>query len=196
MIGDVWILHAIDYMTRFSCAAVLKNKSTEEVVGKFFTIWIAVFGPPEKLLCDNGGEFISYTFESMCESFDIKQLTTAAESPFSNGVCERHNGLIGEMTEKVYQDVKCPLPIALMWATHAKNALINISGFSPYQLTVCPGWKKIMIWSKINVRTSCSPITKVVENYQGFLLKESFHKSVARFKSYSNSHPAVFHVFN
>ena len=93
-----------------------------------------MFGPPEKLLCDNGGEFISYTFESMCESFDIKQLTTAAESPFSNGVCERHNGLIGEMTEKVYQDVKCPLPIALMWATHAKNALINISGFSPYQL--------------------------------------------------------------
>lgn len=134
LIGDTWVLHAIDYMSRFSSAATLKNKSTEEVIGKFFTIWIAVFGPPKRILSDNGGEFISYAFESMCESFNITQLTTAAEAPFSNGVCERHNGLIGDMTAKVFQDIKCPMPIALMWAVHAKNSLINISGFSPYQL--------------------------------------------------------------
>ena len=129
-----WILHAIDYLTRFSSAAVLENKTSEEVIDKFFTIWISMFGPPQRILSDNGGEFVSYAFESLCESFDIKQQTTAAEAPFSNGVCERHNSLIGDMTEKVFHDVKCPLNVALMWAVHAKNTLINIHGFSPYQL--------------------------------------------------------------
>ena len=134
LIEGRWIIHAIDYLTRFSSVAVLKNKTSEEVIDKFFTIWIAIFGPPQRILSDNGGEFVSLAFESLCESFDMLQLTTAAESPFSNGVCERHNSLIGEMTEKVYNDVKCPLNVALMWATHAKNTLINIHGFSPYQL--------------------------------------------------------------
>ena len=102
MIGDTWVLHAIGYMSRFSSAARLNNKSTEEVIGKFSTIWIAIFGPPKRLLSDNGGEFVSHAFESMRESFNITQLTTAAEAPFSNGVCERHNGLIGDMTAKVF----------------------------------------------------------------------------------------------
>ena len=116
LIGDTWVLHAIDYMTLFSSAAVLKDKYTEEIIGKFFTIWIGVFGPPQRILSDNGGEFVSYAFESMCESFNISQHTTAAEAPFVNGVCERHNGFVGDMTEKVFQDIQCPLPIALMWA--------------------------------------------------------------------------------
>ncbi|XP_063676591.1 uncharacterized protein LOC134812913 [Bolinopsis microptera] len=134
LIEGKWILHAIDYLTRFSSAAVLENKTSDEVIDKFFTIWISMFGPPQRILSDNGGEFVSYAFESLCESFDIKQMTTAAEAPFSNSVCERHNSLIGDMTEKVFYDVKCPLNVALMWAVHAKNTLINIHGFSPYQL--------------------------------------------------------------
>ena len=38
------------------------------------------------------------------------------------------------MTEKIIEDVDCSLQTALMWAVHAKNSLINIYGFSPYQL--------------------------------------------------------------
>jgi hypothetical protein len=38
------------------------------------------------------------------------------------------------MTEKIMEDAGCSLNVALMWAIHAKNSLINIHGFSPYQL--------------------------------------------------------------
>ena len=38
------------------------------------------------------------------------------------------------MTEKIMEDVGCSFNIALMWAIHAKNSLINIHRFSPDQL--------------------------------------------------------------
>lgn len=133
-IDGKWVLHCVDYLTRFSSAHVLKNKESNEIIEKFFMIWISVYGPPQKILSDNGTEFTSSQFSSMCEAFNIAHKTTAAEAPFSNGMCERHNALIGEMTMKIKEDIKCRLQVALMWAVHAKNALINIFGFSPYQL--------------------------------------------------------------
>ena len=83
-----WILHAIDYLTRFSSAAVLENKTSEEVIDKFFTIWISMFGPPQRILSDNGGEFVSYAFESLCESFDIKGGGGGGGGGFTTGILE------------------------------------------------------------------------------------------------------------
>ena len=133
-INNKWVLHCIDYVTRFSAAHPVKDKSPEEIIEKFFMIWISIFGPPKKVFSDNGGEFIGDKTIAMCNAFNIEPKFTASESPFSNGICERHNALIGSMTEKVIEDTGCKLSIALMWATHAKNSLINVFGFSPYQL--------------------------------------------------------------
>ena len=135
-IGGVWILHCIDYLTRFSAVHTVQSHSPDEVIEKFFMIWISMFGPPQKILSDNGGEFQGDAWESICGTFNINHRTTSAESPFSNGICERHNLLVAEMTEKIREDVGCSLNVALMWAVHAKNSLINIHGFSPYQLVL------------------------------------------------------------
>ena len=134
MIDNTWVLHCIDYLTRFSAAHVLKNKSAEEIIEEFSLIWISVFGPPENILSDNGCEFSNPKMQNLCCSFNITQKFTAAEAPFSNGICERHNALIGKMTTKVVNDQKCRLNIALLWAIHAKNSLLNKYRFSPYQL--------------------------------------------------------------
>ena len=114
MINNTRVLHCINYLTRFSAAHVLKNKSAEEIIEKFSLIWISVFGPPENILSDNGCEFSNPKMQNLCCSFNITQKFTAAEAPFSNGICERHNALIGEMTTKVVNDQKCRLNIALL----------------------------------------------------------------------------------
>ena len=131
MINENWVLHCIDYVTRFSAAHTVRNKSADEIIEKFLLIWIAVFGPPQKVLSDNGCEFTNAKIRSLCS---IAQIFTAAEAPFSNGICERHNALIGKMTIKIMKEERCKLQVALMWAVHAKNSLLNIFGFSPYQL--------------------------------------------------------------
>ena len=97
-INNKWVLHCIDYVTRFSAAHPVKDKSPEEIIEKFFMIWISIFGPPQKVFSDNGGEFIADKTIAMCNAFNIEPKFTASESPFSNGICERHNALIGNMT--------------------------------------------------------------------------------------------------
>lgn len=60
--------------------------------------------------------------------------TTAAESPWSNGINERHNGILGEMVEKTMNDCNISVEQALCWSLAAKNSLANISGYSPNYL--------------------------------------------------------------
>ena len=85
-------------------------------------------------MSENGGEFCNEHMRELCEAFNIKVLNTAAESPWSNGVCERQNAVIGDMVRKVMEDSSCELDVALSWAVAARNSLSNNSGFSPNHL--------------------------------------------------------------
>ena len=66
----------------------------------------------------------------------MKIKTTASEAAFSNGLCERHNDILGSMVIKVKEDTKCRTETALCWAVHTKNSLMTTYGFSPYQLVL------------------------------------------------------------
>ena len=71
-INNKWVLHCIDYVTRFSAAHPIKDKSPEEIIEKFFMIWISIFSPPQKVFSDNGGEFIGDKTIAMCNAFNIE----------------------------------------------------------------------------------------------------------------------------
>ena len=128
------ILHLIDHATRLSAAIFVPSKHKEKIISAIFKIWISVFGPPSKYFSDNGGEFSNDDFNEMCESLNIVVKKTAAESPLSNGLCERHNAVLEDMLLKVTCDKSIPLDICLQWVINAKNSLSNVHGFSPYQL--------------------------------------------------------------
>ena len=127
-------LHMIDHSTRFSAACVIPDKKQETVIEKVFKHWIVIFGSPKKILSDNGCEFNNQAMRELGELLNVEVKTTAAESPWSNGITERHNGLIGSMLDKIIDDRKCSLELALSWAVYAKNTLSNVYGYSPYQL--------------------------------------------------------------
>ena len=88
---SVYIFHMIDYATRFSRACVIRRKTSDVIVDSIMTIWIGGgFGPPAKILHDNGGEFANAEVVDMCDNLGIEILTTAALAPWSNGLCERN----------------------------------------------------------------------------------------------------------
>ena len=60
-----------------------------------------------------------------CEPFNIRALTTAAESPWSNDVCERMNAVISDMVRKILEESSCDLEMALASTVSARNALSN-----------------------------------------------------------------------
>ena len=83
--------------TRFSTAAVIRSKEKEEIIDKIFKHWVALFGCPRKVLSDNGGKFNNEVFRDMAQLFNTHVLSTGAESPWQNGITERHNATTGNI---------------------------------------------------------------------------------------------------
>ena len=131
---NLWYLHFADEFSRFSTGATIGNKHPNTVIQIFLKQWISIFGTPNSIYRDNGGKFISKDVIDFCENFNIKIKTTPAESPWSNGICERHNAIITEMLLKVKNNCQCDWETALAWGCSAKNCLINVNGFSPHQI--------------------------------------------------------------
>ena len=131
---SLWFLHIINEFTRLSNGAIIRSKTA--VIKKFLHYWISLFGAPQKVISDNGGELDSNEFRDLPENFNITVKTTPAYSPWSNGLCEKHNHMLTETVLRVKENNKCDWETALAWSVCAKNSLINSKGFSPYQL-VC-----------------------------------------------------------
>ena len=101
---------------------------------KLFQHWITILGVSNKYLVDNGDEFANKEFITYCENMNIQIFATAAESPWSNGLVEIHNAVLGMTVSEGMKDVNCQLEVAVAWSVSAKNCLKNVYGFSSNQL--------------------------------------------------------------
>ena len=70
----------------------------------------------------------------LAEIFNITLKTTAAESPFSNGKCEKFVGLLKDSVLKLRMETTGNKEMSLLWSVAAKNELCMEDGFSPNQL--------------------------------------------------------------
>ena len=129
-----YFLNMIDHATRYNAGCIIYDKKKETIVHHIMTHWVQPYGAPGKMLSDNGGEFINKDVIEYAEKFNVKIRTTAAESGWSNGLCERHNAIVAATLRKVMLDTGCPVEVALAWTLSAKNSLANVYGFTPNQL--------------------------------------------------------------
>ncbi|XP_063726781.1 uncharacterized protein LOC134854457 [Symsagittifera roscoffensis] len=128
-------LHLIDLFTRFSVACIIHNKLPETIISAVLRNWCLVFGPPGTFMSDRGGEFNNERFLSMTECYNIRVISSASYSPWSNGVVERHNAIVTEAFWKTRSSGESTDDnLCLQFAVHAKNCLSNASGFTPFQL--------------------------------------------------------------
>ena len=142
----VYILHMVDHATRYSAVALISTKQKEVIIDKILKHWIGIFGTPNLFLSNNGGEFNNELFREMGEQLNINFKTTAAESPWFNGIAKKQNDAIGNMMEKVMSDVGCSLEVALAWCISAKNSLLNSYGYITNQLVFAynPNFSSVM----------------------------------------------------
>ena len=85
-----------------SNVAIIRSKTA--VVKKFLQYWISLFGAPQKVISNNGGEFDSNEFRDLCENFNMTVRTTPAYSPWSNSLCDKHNHMLTETVLKVKEN--------------------------------------------------------------------------------------------
>ena len=130
------ILHLVDHATRLSVSSLVPSKKPDVIIESILKNWISVFGSADQFLSDNGGEFANEKFMEMCESLNINFKTTSVESPWSNGLIERHSLTLSEILDKVLEESKCSFEVALASCTYTKNSLQNVHGFSPFQFAL------------------------------------------------------------
>ena len=80
-------------------------------------------GMPGKILHDNGREFTNPDMIDLAEKHPLPlSAVTAANSPYSNGVCERNHAVVDSMILKIKSgDESITDQEALNYALHAKN---------------------------------------------------------------------------
>lgn len=130
-----WILHIIDMWSRYTVSIFITRKRSSDVINALMQGWIAVFGVMEAILTDNGGEFSSDEMREVMSILNVRVITTAAESPFQNGLCERVHAVTDTMLLKLKEENgKMDKQTLLCWANMARNSLSMWNGFSSHQL--------------------------------------------------------------
>ena len=124
-----------------SGASLIPNKDPDNIIESIMTDWISKYGIPQKLSHDNRGEFVNKKLVHFLDSLGVRSMTSAAYSPFQNGIVERHNAIIKRTMDKIMKDEnfneRTP-KFVLNMAVMAKNPLLNRKGFSPFQLVLGP----------------------------------------------------------
>ena len=91
-----YILTLIDRKTNWIEAIPLKNISAETVANKIENEWINRYGPPKYIISDQGPQFESELFKSLCKNYNINKQRTTPYNPQSNGKIERFHRTLKE----------------------------------------------------------------------------------------------------
>lgn len=87
-----YVFHYIDRFTRFSILRAIKSKTAEAGAEHLHHIW-CLFGPPDLLQSDNGGEFNNAIVDALCIKYNVKKINGRAYAPQTQGKVERANQL-------------------------------------------------------------------------------------------------------
>ena len=134
-----WILHMIDIWSRYTNSVFINRKMPSDVINALMQRWVGVFGVMGAIMTDNGGdnggEFSSDEMREVMSILDVRVITTAAESPFQNKLCERVHAVTDIMLLKLEEEnMNTDSQTLLCWANMARNSLQMWNGFSSHQL--------------------------------------------------------------
>ncbi|XP_072033312.1 uncharacterized protein [Amphiura filiformis] len=101
--GHRFILTVVDYATRFPEAVPLRNIDSISVAEALLDIYSRV-GFPREVLSDQGRQFTSEVMAEVNRLLSIRQLTTTAWHPMTNGMCERFNGVLKASLRKMCEE--------------------------------------------------------------------------------------------
>ena len=99
------VLVMTDYVTKWVVAVPIKDATAATVAEAMYKHWITIYGVPEEIISDEGGEFNSKEiYERLYDVFQIRKLTTTSYHQQTNGQCETFNRTMSGMLAKYTKD--------------------------------------------------------------------------------------------
>lgn len=123
-----------DLFTKYTLLCPLKS-ATSEVCYKFLEEEVfLVYGVPERLICDNGKQYVSRSFRKMCESYDCRIVFNAQYSPHVNPT-ERVNRVLKTMIRSYINKDHREWDTQLHKLGYAlRTAVHEVTGYTPAYL--------------------------------------------------------------
>ena len=98
--GNIYFLTIVDFATKYPEAVALSRIETERVAEALHDVFSRVVFPTE-ILSDKGSQFTSDLIDEDCIPILLKQLFTTPYNPKCNILCERLNGVLKSMWNKM-----------------------------------------------------------------------------------------------
>ena len=135
--GNKYLLVITDRFSKLTKTVPLKTVTSFNVATAFCRNWVFVYGPPVYLLSDNGGQFTSKYFSTICNILGVRNLYTSAYHPETNGQAERFNPtILSALRRYICED-------ATDWdqfsdaVTYGYNCQVHrITGVAPFELVL------------------------------------------------------------
>jgi len=130
--GNVVALMIVDHFSKFLMAVPLRDKKAETVTNAVAEHIIPrLVRLPNKILTDNGSEFISSTFNSLLNQYNIEHKYSTRFRPQGNGAVERSNRTITEFLKGINrQDIH--------WDINLPRAIMVYNNTLHRQINMCP----------------------------------------------------------
>lgn len=124
--GMKWFVAFVDDCTRMTWIYLLRHKSDVNVVfRRFHQMVLTQYGTPIKILrSDNGGEYFKGELTEFMQSTGILHQTSCTDSPQQNGVAERKNRHLLEVTRSLLIESHSP---SYLWGEALTSAVYLIN---------------------------------------------------------------------
>ena len=125
--GNTCILVLSDYASRFAITIPMENQKAHTVAKHLVESVITKYGAPEKVLTDQGTNFLSKLIKDICTLFKIKQIRTTSYHPQTDGLVERFNRTLCDMLACYVNDQPELWDEYLPFVTLAHNTSIQMT---------------------------------------------------------------------
>lgn len=133
--GNKYILTLQDDLTKFTQAYAIPVHDAQTIADRLVRQFICKFGIPEKILTDQGQDFMSKLLKDVSKLLKIKQLHTTAYHPQSNGSLERSHSTIIEYLKHYVNEGQTDWDEWLDFAMFSFNTTTHSSTqFTPHEL--------------------------------------------------------------
>ena len=104
--GNLYILIAVDYVSKWVEAGTCPKNDANTVVGFLQRKILSRFGAPRTIINDAGSHFTNKVFDKLIGRYGIKHIMSLAYHPQTNGQAEISNREIKKILEKTVSSIR------------------------------------------------------------------------------------------